>query len=555
MDDQTTLDASRHDRHDEHIQAGGDVAYAPYGTVHITTGPAAGGTPAPPCRSTLPHQPFFFGRDKELDTIAEAIVPEARTWGALIDGPGGIGKTALAVRAGHLAPAHQFPRKVFLSAKARELTPAGERPLADFMLPNYMALLNELARELDQEGVLRLDPSERAAAVRRALADTHALLIIDNVESLDEPERVRLYQFLSRLPLTCKAIVTSRRRTDIDARVVRLDRLLPADALDLIAELAQTNRHLARADEQARTELYELTNGNPLLIRWVAGQLGRPGSHCRTIPQACAYMKNAPPGNDPLEFVFGDLLDTFTESESQVLAALTHFTQPAKVEWIAELAELAPPAAQTTLEDLADRALLVSDEAAEAFLLPPLSATFLRRQRPEAVAQAGSRLTSSALALVLENGWDHYERFPTLEAAWLQVAAALPLFLAGDNARLQRLCNALYYFLEFSGRWDEWRILFQQAEEKAIAAGDSYNAGWRRTRREGGTICAGKRRKCWPAPTAARSIGSAPGRGRGHLPFDCAAWATGWGKTTPPRLRRTRRRWPCGAPSRRRART
>ncbi len=75
--------------------------------------------------SSLPTQPFFFGRDKELASIAEAILPESRTWGVLIDGPGGIGKTALAVQAGHLAPAAQYPRKIFLSAKLRELTPSG----------------------------------------------------------------------------------------------------------------------------------------------------------------------------------------------------------------------------------------------------------------------------------------------------------------------------------------------------------------------------------------------------------------------------------------------
>ena len=56
-----------------------------------------------PCHSTLPTQPYFFGREKELAIIADAISPEARTWGVLIDGPGGIGKTALAIRAGHLA--------------------------------------------------------------------------------------------------------------------------------------------------------------------------------------------------------------------------------------------------------------------------------------------------------------------------------------------------------------------------------------------------------------------------------------------------------------------
>ncbi len=430
--------------------------------------------------SSLPPQPYFFGREKELGIIAEAISPDARTWGALIDGPGGIGKSALAIRAGHLAPAAHFERKIFLSAKVRELTPAGEQKLEDFMLPNYMALLTELARELGEDKVAQIDPNERANAVRRALADVRTLIVIDNVETLPEPERVRLYQFLSRLPAACKAVVTSRRRADIDARVVRLDRLERKDALDLMAELATNNRHLQKATEQERGDLYEITNGNPLLIKWAVGQLGRKGSHCRTIAEACAFLKSAPPSgdNDPLEYVFGDLLDTFTASETAVLAALVHFAQPAKVKWIADVAGIAEPAALTALEDLTDRALLVSDEGTRTFLLPPLAATFLRRKRPETIAQTGGRLTDRAYALALENGWQNYERFPTLEAEWPTIAAALPLLIQGENGRLQRVCDALGTFLNFSGRWDEWLSLSQQAEEKALAAADLYNAGY-----------------------------------------------------------------------------
>jgi len=437
-------------------------------------------SPVPAPHSTLPHQPYFFGREDELKKIAEAISPEARTWGALIDGPGGIGKTALAIRAGHLAPAAHFERKIFLSAKIRELSPTGEQALQDFMLPNYMALLVELARELGEETIEQITPDERANAVRRALAQTRALIVIDNVETFAEPERVRLYQFLTRLPPTCKAIVTSRRRTDVDARIVRLDRLALKDALDLLAELAKNNRHLReKSTEKERQELYEITNGNPLLIKWVVGQLGREGSHCRTISEACAFLKAAPPDNDPLEYSFGDLLDTFTESETKVFAALVHFTQPAKIKWIADVAGLAEPAALTALEDLSDRALLVADDALQNFYLPPLAATFLRRKRPEVVTQTGNCLVERALTLVLENGYQNFERFSTLEAEWPAIAAALPLFLQGDNTRLQTLCSALYHFLNFSGLWDEQLVMNQRGEEKALAANEFYNAGWR----------------------------------------------------------------------------
>lgn len=428
-------------------------------------------------RSSLPHQPYFFGREEELKKIADALLPDLRSWGVLIDGPGGIGKTALAVRAAHLAPAEDFPVKIFLSAKVRELTPAGEQKLQDFMLPNFISLITELAAELGEQGVERTPPDDRANIVRRALADEKALIVIDNVETFDEQERVRLYQFLGRLPDGCKAIVTSRRRTDIDARVIRLDRLALNEALDLIDELSKSNRHLARATDKERQDLYEITGGNPLLIKWVAGQLGRAGSNCRTIAQACDFIESAPKDNDPLEYIFGDLLDTFTESEMAVLAALTHFTLPAKVEWIAELSSLSRTVAQTALEDLADRALLVSDETAQAFLLPPLAATFLRRKRPEAVAETGNRLANRVYALVIENGNQNYQRFPKLEEEWTTIAAALPLFMQGDNERLQGLCAALDKFLNFYGRWDEQLSLCQQAEEKALVAGDFYQAG------------------------------------------------------------------------------
>lgn len=430
-------------------------------------------------RSNLPHQPYFFGREEELKKIGDALLPDLRSWGVLIDGPGGIGKTALAVRAAHLAPAEHFPLKIFLSAKVRELNPAGEQKLQDFMLPNFIALITELAAELGEQGVERTPPSERANIARRALADEKALIVIDNIETFDEPERVRLYQFLSRLPSACKAIVTSRRRTDIDARVIRLDRLAFNEALDLIAELSKSNRHLARADRKECQDLYEISGGNPLLIKWMAGQLGRPGSNCRTISEAYDFIASAPKDNDPLEYIFGDLLDTFTKSEMAVLAALTHFTLPAKVEWIAELSGLSLPAAQTALEDLADRALLLSDDMTRTFLLPPLAATFLRRKRPVAVAHTGPHLTARVYALAIENGYKNYERFPKLEAEWPLIAAALPLFLQGGNDRIQKLCNALDYFLDFSGRWDEQLSLNRQAEERALAAGDYFNAGWR----------------------------------------------------------------------------
>jgi len=231
--------------------------------------------------STLPSQPYFFGRAKELDIIKSALSPDSRTWGALIDGPGGIGKTALAIKAAHDAPEALFERKIFITAKVRELTAEGEAKLTDFTRPTYLAMLDELGKELGADGLEKLAPDERPNELRLALAGKKALIIFDNLETLPEEERTRLFQFLSRLPEGNKAIVTSRRRTDVDARIVRLDRLARDEALQLIAELAAKYPRLARASQKEREDLYEITQGNPLFIRWIAGQLGLAVPHHR----------------------------------------------------------------------------------------------------------------------------------------------------------------------------------------------------------------------------------------------------------------------------------
>ena len=435
--------------------------------------------PQPKPNSSLPHQPFFFGREKELGKIADAISPDARTWGALIDGPGGIGKTSLAIRAGYIAPDTDFDHKIFLSAKVRDLKSSGEQPLEDFRLSDYMSLITELAKELGDKEIEKLVPNERPKAVNRRLKGVRALIIIDNLETFPSEERLRLYQFLSRLPATCKAIVTSRRRDDIDARVIRLDRLEKKDALSLLEELAKNIPPLKRATKKEKNDLYEITNGNPLLIRWTTGQLGRTGGNCRTIPQACKFLENAPAHNDPLEYIFGDLLDTFSNSETAVIAALAHFTLPAPIEWIASVAGINASVARTALEDLTDRALLLSDNDRSTFLLPPLAGVFLRRKKPEIVQETGGRLTDKIYALVLENGFEQFERFPMLQEEWDAIKAAIPIFIKGENSRLQELCDALHNFLDYYGYWDDAISLFTNAEEVAAAAEDFHNAGWR----------------------------------------------------------------------------
>lgn len=444
---------------------------------HYTAGIAGGSTrQRTSIPNNLPRLQYFFGREAELKKIADALAEDVRGWGALIDGPGGIGKTALAIRAAESVPTGRFRRIVFLSSKERELTADGQRALGYFVVPTYLEVLNAIARELGQADFTKSPERERPELILRALRDAEVLLVLDNLETLPESDRDQLFTFLNRLPRGCSAIVTSRRRADASAVVVRLDRLDWEAARALLAKLGRDFPRLSQASDADRRALYEETGGNPLLIRWVAGQLGL--GRCRNIAAALDFLRSAPAGNNPLEFIFGDLLDTFTANETKVLAALTHFTTAMEVKFIAELAGLNEAAAQGALSDLSSRALVLPDLEERRFVLVPMVANFLRRKRPEVVAETGNRLEERAYALIVENGYSKHDRFPVLDAHWPTVAPALPLFLAGPNERLQTVCSALVDFLDFTGRWDEWLSLEQHAEAKAVAAGDHAKAGW-----------------------------------------------------------------------------
>lgn len=259
---------------------------------HYTAPPAK---PAPRFSTTTPNnlprlQPFF-GREKELAQLRDALDPESRTWGALIDGPGGMGKTSLAMRAAYDCPPGLFERIVFVSVKDRELDDNGERKLGNLLIPGFLEMLNEIARELKVPDFAKLPESERIRKLLDELRDQRVLLVLDNLESIEKSDRDQLLTFVKRLPQGCKALLTSRRRIGSGADTLILEKLGEAAALETLDDLALRNPLLARTTDAERTALYERTAGKPLLLRWVAGQLGR--GRCRTLADAFTFLAKA----------------------------------------------------------------------------------------------------------------------------------------------------------------------------------------------------------------------------------------------------------------------
>jgi hypothetical protein len=143
----------------------------------------------PTIPNNLPRRAAFFGRVKEMDVVMRALGPADRTWGVLIDGIGGIGKSALAIEAAYREQeAGAFDAFVFVTAKQNILKPSGiqEQTPAARTLDDF---LNETARVLGQPGIAKLTGDEKRRALLDVLRTMRALLIYDNLETLTKKSR------------------------------------------------------------------------------------------------------------------------------------------------------------------------------------------------------------------------------------------------------------------------------------------------------------------------------------------------------------------------------
>jgi tetratricopeptide (TPR) repeat protein len=196
----------------------------------------------------------FTGRIAELDRLRRARQAGDAVVISAIEGMAGVGKTQLAVHAGHLLHAEQpFQRVLFVNL--RGFHPDPTQPPADpaAVLDGFLRLLGAPGHKIPH------DLTARAAAYRARLAGTRALIVLDNAATAEQVRPL--------LPATpgCLTLVTSRRSltelqpgtrlaVDVftpDEAVTFLTRAVPGIAVgsdpDAVARIARSCGHLPLA--------------------------------------------------------------------------------------------------------------------------------------------------------------------------------------------------------------------------------------------------------------------------------------------------------------------
>ena len=464
---------------------------------------------APKILNNLPRRAAFFGRAKEMEIVMRALSPADRTWGILVDGIGGIGKSALAVEAAYREQdTGAFNAFVFITAKQNILAPFGIReqtPVAR-VLDDF---LNETARVLKQPEIARLANEEKRRALLDVLRTMRTLLIYDNLETLSKEEQEAMADFLRELPQGCKAMITSRRRGGEGAVWLRVEELDWDAARGIIENEMARDSVLANKLQRAEPrwhELYDKTNGSPLALVHTLGLMRVRAA--LTFDGALALLQDKGksgsglPGQGvettPLQlFVFQEARKELTTSDKVALGALSFFTPSATFEAWMQVANLSRNALETTIDRLNALSLVDILIGQERYALHLYTRDFVRDEllADENVArETGIRFARYWVEYAERfGGWgkENYKTYDNLEAEWanLNTSSQLLWQLSGveddgikndDAARmLVVLASALSSFLPFSGRWDEHIHLSERAYYAANTSDTWRNTGWR----------------------------------------------------------------------------
>lgn len=330
----------------------------------------------------LPRRIAFVSRPEYLqDRVLDALDERKRPWLVLLVGSGGMGKTALATEAAYQSLEKKwFDGAIWIDARTQKLTSRGIETMKAAIL-SIDDFYNEIGKVLNESAILKTDIiEEKSRLIHEILGRKKYLLVIDNYETLPIEAQQKLMEFLlsrSGLPDTCKIMITSRSRSNVDeGRTVDIEGMNRDQSLEFIRRKADdlNLKEVLEASENELDELRLATDGSPLAMEWI---VGRMAGRAQTMADVIEDLESVDENVDLLEYCFRNLFGSLNSTAQLILCVIGYFPDSISRFSIVSITKIDPETVDEAIAELINVSL-VKNTKANRFSVLQLTQDFLQ---------------------------------------------------------------------------------------------------------------------------------------------------------------------------------